>query len=311
LRFYHRLMRCFFAGLPHGVVVPLAGGAAALGHYLSLALVLTTLVITPMRRPQTGTPMSAHNLAYEDVSFTARNDGVALSGWFIPARNSERVIVFVHGKDSCRSCEFSNGALDFAFDMHERGFNMFMFDLRGHGQSSAARVSFGLREKNDVLGAVDWLLAKGFMRGEIGVLGVSLGSASATYAAAEEPAIGALVIDSGFADFGSLAGNMLRRTSGSAMLLTPALSAISTTLAGVDGLASQPVAQIPRILPRPIMVIHGADDRLIPPAQAEQLARAAHTDVWLVAGANHARTYRTLPVEYTQRVATFFDNSLQ
>jgi pimeloyl-ACP methyl ester carboxylesterase len=304
-------MRRFLAGLPHGVVVPVAGGAAALGHYLSLAIVLTVLVITPMRRPQIGTPMSAHSLTYEDVSFTSRHDNVALSGWFIPARNSDRVIVFVHGKDSCRSCEFINGALDFASDMHERGFNVFMFDLRGHGQSSAARVSFGLREKNDVLGAVDWLKAKGFGAGKIGVLGVSLGSASAAYAAAEEPAISALVIDSGFADFGTLAGDVLRRSSNSATLLLPALSAFSNALAGVNGLASQPVAQIPGILPRPIMIIHGADDRLIPPAQAEQLAHAAHTDVWLVAGANHARTYRTAPIEYTQRVAAFFDNRLK
>ncbi len=175
-----------------------------------------------MRRPQVGTPQSAHNLSYEDVSFTSRNDQVALSGWFIPARNSDRAVVFVHGKDSCRSCEFSNHSLDFASDLHERGFNVFMFDLRGHGQSSAARVSFGLLEKNDVLGAVDWLRDRGFAPGRIGVLGVSLGSASAAYAAAEEPAIGALVIDSGFADFGMLAGAIIRQSPGNAAILLPA-----------------------------------------------------------------------------------------
>lgn len=304
-------MRRVLSALPHRIVVPAAGGAAVLGHTFSLAIVLTMLVITPMRRPQTSTPMSAHQLAFENVSFASRNDDVALSGWFIPARNSDRVIIFVHGKDSCRSCEFSNHALDFAFDMHERGFNMFMFDLRGYGQSSSARVSFGLREKNDVLGAVDWLKARGFRLGKIGVLGVSLGSASAIYAAAEEPAISALVIDSGFADFGSLAGDILRRSSTSATILMPALSTLSKAFAGGDGLASQPAAQISRILPRPIMVVHGADDRLIPPAQAEQLALAAHTSVWFVAGANHARTYRTSPIEYSRRVADFFNAGLK
>jgi pimeloyl-ACP methyl ester carboxylesterase len=297
--------------VPHGFIVAGAGAAAAAGQYLSLAIVLTTLVITPMQRPQVGTPQSTHNLAYEDVSFTSRNDNVALSGWFIPARNSDRVIVFVHGKDSCRSCEFSNHALDFAYDMHERGYNVFMFDLRGHGQSSMARVSFGLREKNDVLGAVDWLRERGFAPGSMGVLGVSLGSASATYAAAEEPAISALVIDSGFADFSTLVGSITDRWPASATVLLPAATLINRVLAGVNSLASQPVAQIPAILPRPIMIIHGADDRLIPPAQAEQLAEAAHTSVWLVAGANHARTYHTAPSEYTRRVADFFDKSLK
>lgn len=304
-------MQSLLAIMPHGFIVAGGGALAVFGHYIALALVLTSLVTSPMRLPQVDTPQSRHDLDYEDVTFNARNDGVSLSGWFIPARNSDRVIVFVHGKDSCRSCEFSNRALDFAFDMHTRGFNVFMFDLRGHGQSSASRVSFGLREKNDVLGAVDWLRDRGFAAGKIGVLGVSLGSASATYAAAEEPAIGALVIDSGYADFGSLATAILQRTSRSATLLLPAAALIDRVLAGVDSLASKPVAQIPAILPRPIMIIHGASDRLIPPSQAMQMAQAAHTNVWLVAGANHARTYRTSPIEYTHHVAAFFDNSLK
>jgi dipeptidyl aminopeptidase/acylaminoacyl peptidase len=52
-----------------------------------------------------------------------------------------------------------------------------MIDLRGHGGSSTARLTYGARESQDVLGAVDWLRARG--HGRIGVLGASMGAAPA------------------------------------------------------------------------------------------------------------------------------------
>ena len=62
-----------------------------------------------------------------------------------------------------------------------------MIDLRGHGQSSPARMSFGLKEHRDILGAVDWLKGRGYRPGHIGVLGQSMGGASTLYAVAAEP----------------------------------------------------------------------------------------------------------------------------
>ncbi|HUG24197.1 alpha/beta fold hydrolase [Piscinibacter sp.] len=89
------------------------------------------------------------------------------------------------------------------------GFSVLTIDLRGHGTSSPARLTYGARERHDVLGAVDWLRAQGHSR--IGLLGASMGAATALMAAAHEPAISALVVDSPFADFAQMIERHLLR----------------------------------------------------------------------------------------------------
>jgi alpha/beta superfamily hydrolase len=61
--------------------------------------------------------------------------------------------------------------------------------LRGHGQSADAPFTFGIYERRDVEGAIDWLKSQGFESGKIGVLGVSMGAASVIGAAAGDRAL--------------------------------------------------------------------------------------------------------------------------
>lgn len=79
-----------------------------------------------------------------------------------------------------------------------------MIDLRGHGLSEDARSTFGITARRDVLGAVYWLEQRGYQAGNIGVLGYSLGAGSVIAAAAEEADIGAVWVDSLFADIQSV-----------------------------------------------------------------------------------------------------------
>ncbi len=286
-----------------GIVVLMAA------QYASFVVLAVQLFVTPIRRATEQTP-DAVGLVWQDAQFPSRGGDASIAAWFMPA-TSDRAIIFVHGKDSCRSCEFRGQALYFANALHVRGFNVLMLDLRGHGQSSNAHVTFGLREKNDVLGAVDWLRELGFKSGKIGVLGISLGSASAIYATAEEPAIGAIVIDSGYADIYSVVRSNAERMGGAPMNIVPAAEVVMKALTGEDVLTAAPINQITRIAPRPIMVIHGGADRLVPLDQAKRNAAAAGVALWIIPNAQHAVTYPTAPREYERRVGEFFDNSLK
>jgi pimeloyl-ACP methyl ester carboxylesterase len=101
----------------------------------------------------------------------------------LPREESDRALLWVHGFNTCRSCEFDGRFIEFANTLHASGFNILMIDLRGHGESEGERVTFGKQEKWDVLGAVDWLHQRGFTK--IGVLGASLGAVSTVEAALE------------------------------------------------------------------------------------------------------------------------------
>lgn len=169
--------------------------------YLAVGGVAANALTVPKRQFDAQNTPARLGLAFDDVRFPSRGDGVQIAGWYIPSSASRRALVLVHGRDASRTVEFAGAFVDLAAMLQKGGYNVLMIDLRGHGQSGDGRYSFGLNERRDVEGAVDWLLNKGFAPGSIGVLGVSLGAASAVGATADEPRIGALVTDSAFAEF--------------------------------------------------------------------------------------------------------------
>lgn len=251
-------------------------------------------------------------LVYQDVRFPARGDNLSIAGWYIPREGSRKAVVLVHGKGGSRTSEFYGHAVDFAKAMHDRGFAMLLIDLRGHGQSDDAHLSFGLTERRDVQGAVRWLEGQGFKPGSIGVIGISLGAATSIEATAEDPDIGALVEDSGYADIYPVLQAQWKPNSGLPdFMLTPTLW-MGRLIFGYDAANSRPVDFIKRIAPRPVLIIHGTNDRIIPVEHGRQLQAAdPAAELWIVDGAPHAGAYKLDPAGYVARISAFFDESLQ
>ena len=294
-------------------LVRFACGLAAilLIAYLGISALAATILTTP-RRTLGGRTPAAFNLAYDDVRFPARADGVQIAGWFIPQPAGHQAIVLAHGKDSSRTDEFQGHFVDLAAALHAHGFAVLMIDLRGHGGSGAAHISFGLLERRDIEGAVDWLKSRGFAPGGIGVLGVSMGAASSIGAAAEDPDIGALVADCSYAAIDPIIQEQWRSASGLPDFFLPSTLLIGQLMFGYDISTANPVEEIGHIAPRPLLIIHGAADRFIPVANAEQLKAAAPTaGLWEVAGAQHASSYLANPQAYAEKVGEFFEKSLR
>ena len=189
-------------------IVPAVIGVAVLPPWPSRFWLLTGLP----RLTAIPWPRARHRGTLASCSRTSASRRTAtvveIAGWFIPSGRSRRVIVLVHGKDANRTRELDRDLSDdvpgefpdLAVGLSRRGFAVLMIDLRGHGQSGHARFGFGHTERRDVRGAVDWLVARGFCPGRIGVLGISMGAAAGIGAASEDDRIGAFVADSSFAE---------------------------------------------------------------------------------------------------------------
>jgi dipeptidyl aminopeptidase/acylaminoacyl peptidase len=183
-------------------------------------------------------------------------------------------------------------------------FAVLMIDLRGHGGSSTARLTYGARESQDVLGAVDWLRARG--HGRIGVLGASMGAAASLVAAAEEPAIAAVVADSAFADLGDvLRRNYPRKTRLPAASFA-ATALLARWLTGVDLGRFRPLDAAGALASRLVLLIHGEGDRLVPCEHAHRLAGAIGARLWTTPSLGHLSSYASDPEGYTARVHSFF-----
>ncbi len=280
---------------------------AALGlTYLLVSAWIAWRFTRVRRTPPTG---GHAGMEQHEVQFPARDGRAGISAWYLPAAPRQGAVILVHGKDGCRA-EHKSPSLDLAQRLRATGLSVLMIDLRGHGRSSPARLSYGWHERHDVLGAVDFLLARGYAPGRIGVLGVSMGGTTAALAAAEEPAIGALVIDSAFASFEQMIERQYARQVALPALFLPGALAIGRLLIGVDVRRVQPLACMPQLRGRPVLVIHSQGDRFVPASDAHALAEACGGECWRTDNQGHTGSYRAVPLAYEVRVTTFFARHL-
>jgi pimeloyl-ACP methyl ester carboxylesterase len=134
---------------------------------------------------------------YQDAAFVSP-DGVSLTGWWLPGRDGLPAIILCHDLGSSRS-----SLMGLATRLEEAEYPILIFDFRGHGGSSGTS-SFGVLEKRDLLGAIDWVGAHTKADGSrIGVVGVGMGAYASILAASERPQVRALVLDSPYPEASS------------------------------------------------------------------------------------------------------------
>ena len=190
-----------------------------------------------------------------------------------------------------------------------------MFDLRGHGLSGGKRLSGGLHERLDVLGAYDYLRGRGVTSEKIGLMGLSMGAAAVALAAAEEPGVRAVVLDSPYARASEM---VVQETSIKlhipkwlAAVFRPCAEYLASRLFGIDVQAMAPVEAV-RELGYPILTIHSVDDDRIPLEHGKRVHEAAPVGslLWEVAGVEHNEASTEYPPEYAERVTEYFQSKL-
>ena len=132
-------------------------------------------------------------LDFEEVTITT-TDGLKLSGWYIPAGNSEFTLLFCHG----------NGGnimhrLDSINIFYNLGLSCFIFDYRGYGNSQGKPTEQGTYL--DAMAAYQWLTEKKKVSpNNIILFGRSLGGSIAAQLAGKVEAA-ALVVESAFTSY--------------------------------------------------------------------------------------------------------------
>ena len=247
----------------------------------------------------------------QDISFTA-SDGVRLYGWLAIASPHAPTIILAHGFKGTRA-----SMLPWARFLYAAGYNVLLFDDRGCGQSDGWGIGLGATEPNDVVGAVRYLESRSDLTNKrYGALGVSLGAGVVLLAAAREPALVAVVADSAWADERPQLDRMGSMPFGPISLpVLPYEPALADALIGARLEATSPNADIGKIAPRAVFLIHSADDRntTTPLTGEAQLYAAAGQpkQQWIAPSGGHAGALAAHPAEYQQRVLAFFAQYLR
>ena len=284
--------------------------------YLAVGAIAADKLTYAERMFTTDTPQ-AHGMSYEDVTLSARLDGLKIAAWYIPADVSQpaeksSAIVMVHGWNASRTNAFNQHFIDLAKALHQAGFSIMMIDMRGHGQSANSHFTFGRLERRDVLAAVDYLLERGHPSGKIGLIGTSMGAASVIGAAVEDQSVGAVATDSLFAEIYPVVQGLWVKQSGLPMVFLYPTRWMYFVENGWDLASARPVEEISKIAPRPLFLIHCEQDTYIPHGQFQQLEQAAPwAQTWSVKECRHAEIYEVVPDEYNQKMVSFFETGLE
>ena len=238
----------------------------------------------------------------EEIDLIAR-DGVRLHSWLFCAPGAMASVVVLHGHGGNK-----HTTLPLARMLYPE-YNVLLLDHRGHGESDGVRTTIGYEERLDVHAAVDLLEARGM--GPVGIFGMSMGGATAILAAAEDPRIVAVVADSPFARL-RWAVQQSAVLRGYPSLISPGiayLGCLTTALHLRHRMrAFDPVEVVARIAPRPLLLMHGVEDDVIPVASAHALyARAGEPkELWLAGGMKHCQALDVLYDDCRTRVRAFF-----
>lgn len=274
-------------------------------------------------RPLADTP-GDHGLAFENVTFQPRDQPIMLRGWWMQPAGATATLVMVHGGGSNRS-QLHTRWLDLAAALNRRGYGILTLDLRNHGESgdTPSGPTFGPDEAQDVIAAVD-LLKRRNPALRIGAIGHSMGGQTAIYAAAADPRLEAVVSDATFTDLAAITPNFAHASTGLPSLMFGAPFLWSARhLYGLQLDRAQALTVVGSLAPRPLLLIHDADDPIVPVAQARALAAAyPGAELWVTATpaaewpedirnawGTHAKSYALQPEAYAARVADFFDRA--
>jgi uncharacterized protein len=304
---------------------------AAPAVYLGISAIVARKLAFPQPLAVAETPAD-HGLAFRNVAFLSRGDGIALRGWLIPGIGAtgqptlERTVIAVHGAWQNRT-DPAIGLNDLCCTLARAGFAVLAFDMRGHGESQVAPFTLGYAERLDILGAVDFLRDGALPYPElerpqwIGAYGISMGASALLYAAASEPAIRAVVADSAYAEMAQIIERELPQRSHLPSFFTPGALFAARALYGVDIAVVRPVEVVAAIAPRPLLLIQGAADTMNPASSLTHLARAAestpqaHVVCWRVPNTPHAQAFHQEREAYVSLLISFltasFDHEAQ
>jgi uncharacterized protein len=279
-------------------LIAIAFAAALLGTLLyGLGWALSRPVPAHVGRP----PAS---LDAEAVAFPSQS-GSMIHGWLsrLPAARGSVLLlpgVRANRLSMVRRAEF----------LRRAGYSTLLIDFQGTGESIGTSITFGWRERFDVLAAVQYLNAR--IPGQpVAVIGVSLGGA-ATLLARPPLEVQGVVLEAVYPSIDRAVVNRLQMRIGPfGSVVAPLLLIQLGPRLGIAAAVLKPVEHIGGI-GCPVLLIGGILDRHTTVADTERLFAAAREpkELWLIPNAAHVDFLEFAGDAYRRRILAFLAAAL-
>ena len=199
------------------------------------------------------------------------------------------------------------GDLKYADLYMDLGFNVLIYDLRGHGENEPSICTYTVRERKDLRELIKDTRKRYPNIRRLGIHGESLGAATSIAVLNYQPEIDFVVSDCAFSDLKRVLqdGMGSSHIPGFVLDLGAAFMKLRFKL-DMDDMRPIDCIKGNRI---PVLFIHGKNDQLIPPFHSELMIQetAGLRDLRLVEGAGHAESVFADRTAYEGYIKEFLD----
>ena len=218
-------------------------------------------------------------------------------------------VIMFHGYRGASDTEMSGAALMSI----AHGLGVLIVDQRAHGRSAGGTVSFGIKERRDVLTWVNYLTGRFGKGHEIFLYGISMGAATVLMASEllSHATVRGIIADCPFSTGKDIITRVMQNRGLNPKRVYPFvyLAALVFGRFRLNGCSSVSAVGNTDI---PILLIHGKSDNFVPFEMSEKIKSAAkNAELYPVEGAGHGASFAVAKENYVYKVLSFIDKYTQ
>ena len=228
------------------------------------------------------------SIPYEDV-YIESYDGLRLHACYYHVCDTAPLAIQFHGYKSMAGRDFSGGA----YECISRGHNVLLIDQRAHGESSGKVITFGAKERYDVMSWIDYSLSRFGKDIKIMLYGISMGAATVLMASelGLPRNVYGIVADCPYSSTRAIVKKVMRDMRLPARLFYPLVRLGAMIFGGFDPDAASPISAV-KNTDIPILLIHGDGDSFVPCEMSDEISKNGKTVTYLkVKDATHGLSY--------------------
>ena len=243
--------------------------------------------------------------SFEDAAITAY-DGTPLRGRYYHFVDGAPLLILCHGYRSSALRDCCGGhALG-----RKMGFNILVIHQRCHGESCGRTITFGIRERHDVISWINWANDRFSNDIPIMLFGLSMGAATVLMGCelGYPGNVVCVMADSPYSAPSDIILKVCKDMGYPAKICYPFLY-LGALLFGRFRLNACTAMDAVRHSRVPVLLIHGEEDRLVPWDMSRRIAENCAASVSLVTfpHAGHGLSYMVDPVRFERTIFDFLN----
>ncbi|WAA09073.1 alpha/beta hydrolase [Fervidibacillus albus] len=235
-------------------------------------------------------------------------DGLELKAQYIKNEaNTKKTVILAHGYRNV-----GNDMGKYAKMYYDEGFNVLIPDHRGHGESEGDYIGYGWHDRLDMLDWIDLSIRNGAE--SIILHGNSMGAALVLMVSGEKlpDEVKGIIADSGYTSVKEELKYQLKHLYGlPSFPILDVTSMITKIRAGYFFGEASAIEQVEKNT-RPLFIIHGNADELVPTWMGEALYEAAggEKELWMPENVGHTKAFDIYTEQFIEKVMDFVNRAI-